>query len=227
MTLIGEYFILNKVTTKTITLSVLLMVGGSFVAAVNDLTFDLKGYVLVTLNNIFTCLSALYLKKASVGGKCSKMGVLFYNSFFSLLMMCLYFVMEHTYYWVQVIQDRHLDNSAGILQGISEALRDKQMHTSSTIEAAFEYPHWTEGRFLFFFVLSGFTGSVLNYATFLCTTTNSPLTTSVVGCLKNVLCTYMSMLLLSDYAFELYNFLGLNISILGSILYTYVTLYEK
>jgi solute carrier family 35 protein len=62
---------------------------------------------------------------------------------------------------------------------------------------------------------------MLQYAIFICTYHNSALTTTVIGCLKNVLTTYMGMLFLSDYVFSLKNFVGVNVSILGSILYIY------
>lgn len=37
---------------------------------------------------------------------------------------------------------------------------------------------------------------------------------------QNVLTTYLSMLFLADYAFSWQNFIGLNVSILGSFLYS-------
>ena len=70
-------------------------------------------------------------------------------------------------------------------------------------------------------------GSVLNYSIFLCTAYNSALTTAVIGCLKNVATSYLGMLMFSDFSYNLPNFIGINISIAGSIYYTYCELYKK
>ena len=44
------------------------------------------------------------MKKASMSGKCSKMGVLFYNSLFSAVFMFCFFAMENVYLSRQVVQ---------------------------------------------------------------------------------------------------------------------------
>ena len=264
MTMIAEYVILNNFPSNPIIVSVLLMVGGALIAAAYDLSFNAWGYFLVFLNNAFTTLNGVYLKKASMSGKCNKMGILFYNSFFSAVAMFVFFGLEHYNISIEnraigghsLRYSSSMDNIVGTKRFLKDSSNNSTFHNifpatldrtdslahintntntnrgvvhalkQSTLTKMSEYDGWGKTDFILLFICAALLGSVLNYSIFVCTTINSALTTAVVGCLKNVLTTYIGMLIFPDYAFNWWNFLGINISILGSLYYTYYTMFQ-
>ncbi|OQV16464.1 UDP-N-acetylglucosamine/UDP-glucose/GDP-mannose transporter [Hypsibius exemplaris] len=97
---------------------------------------------------------------------------------------------------------------------------------SGQFEKALSFQRWSEWGFIVGFFLSCFMGFIINYTIVMCTMYNSALTTTVIGALKNILTVYIGMGIGGDYLFSWINFLGLNISVVASLFYSYVVFFE-
>jgi len=81
MTTVLQWYLFKVPHNNLQLISICVMVFGSFVAATNDLTFNMRGYVFVMLNNVVTALSQITTKKAL--GKKSKETLLLYSAIMS------------------------------------------------------------------------------------------------------------------------------------------------
>ncbi|CAG0915114.1 unnamed protein product [Notodromas monacha] len=177
LTMLFEYVILKKVASPIIQFSVYVMIGGTMVAAMGDLSFDSWGYSFVLLNDLFTASQGVFTKQKLNSNYFGKYGVLYYNAFFTLIPTALY------------------------------------VYLSGEFDKALSFDGWENPLFFTLFLLSSVMGYTLMFATILCTQMNSPLTVTVVGCMKNIVTTYAGMFIGGDYIFSILNFIGLNIRV--------------
>lgn len=216
MTAIGEYCLLHVEQSFVVILTIIAMIGGSFVAAASDLTFNALGYLLVMLGNLFTAANVVFIKKTIDSREINKHEILYYSALYTIIPLVIISIF------------------------------------TNKLETLSNYPHWTDFGFILSFLTSSAMGYLLLSSTILCTHYNSPLTTTIVGTLKvgqkcsltpsntyseisngpinqlqNILTTYAGMYIGGDYKYSTLNFIGLNISLVGSLIYSYLTFVHK
>eukprot|EP00079_Xenopus_tropicalis_P031166 XP_017944937.1 PREDICTED: UDP-N-acetylglucosamine/UDP-glucose/GDP-mannose transporter isoform X2 [Xenopus tropicalis] len=94
LTLILEMIILRKRFPFSVVSSVTTIIMGALIAASFDLSFNLEGYILVLLNDLFTASYGVYTKEKIDPKELGKYGVLFYNASFMILPTLIYTILS-------------------------------------------------------------------------------------------------------------------------------------
>lgn len=210
ITMLGEYYLLNIRPKFSVKISVGMMVSGAIIAASNDLGFNFNGYMFVLFNDFLTAANGVFTKKKLNSKKeMGKYGLMYYSSLFMIppALILVYFSgdLDKVYRYLIIVYD--------IIK----------FNVWLSFYLFFRFSYWLNPTFLVQIFISSVMGFILNYSIMLCTQYNSALTTTIIGCLKNIFVTYMGMFIGGDYVYTLNNFIGINISVIGSLFYTYVT----
>lgn len=83
MTLFGQWFILNETPSRSVVLSVAMMILGAIVAVGDDLSFNMFGYACIMMNNLFTAGAQIETKRAMMKDW-TKISILFWSAITSL-----------------------------------------------------------------------------------------------------------------------------------------------
>ena len=197
LTMLLEVLVLHQTVRPKVQIAVGLMVVGALVAAAGDLQWDTRGYWLILVNDVFTAGQGVFLrKKMDDLGKGRIPGVPELPANAVLFYNSLF--------------------SLPIALGIV-------LFVPGELHSVANFPLWGHVTFIVTFLSAIVLGFALNYSYYLCTKLNSALTTTVVGSMKNVVSSYLGMLI-QDYRFSWLSFLGVNVSVVATLLYGHAEL---
>jgi hypothetical protein len=89
------------------------------------------------------------------------------------------------------------------------------------------FPKLFDFDFIICFIFQSMLAFFLNLSIYLCTNYNSPLSTSIVGHIKNIITTLFGYLFFKDFSYNFINVVGLSISLIASIYYSMIKYWES
>ena len=154
------------------------------------------------LNDLSTAGNGIIIKQKLESKDFGKNGLMFYNCLFIIIPALIVFYLT---------EDLNKIKGGRIFSSL--------LTLNFSFIIFIEFDGWQDPMFVSQFLLSCVFGFILMFSMILCTSYNSALTTNIIGCLKNILITYTGMVIGGDYQYSLANFIGLNISVIGSLIY--------
>jgi solute carrier family 35 protein len=238
--LIGEHVLLRRYATRPIWMAVIVMTLGALVAGISDLDFNPMGYMCVTINNVCTAAYLLLIQITKRDLQVSNLQLLFLMNLCSLPFLVTAFLAFDAQ---QVWAYPHLHNFAFILVLVSSCVQvraDERARRAPPRTAAHRRGAPPRRRALRLGArvrpLTAMRARararpsavrppqafVLNYATFLCTTLNSGVTTSITGQMSKLVTMTVGLFLFVNTTYTYTNLAGLFIGLISSFWYAYI-----
>jgi len=98
---------------------------------------------------------------------------------------------------------------------------------TNEFQEALRMPQLQDPQFLIVLIFSASQAYLLNVCIFWCTTTNSALTTTVTGQMKDLATTGLGMVMFGDVSFNGKNILGVSVGMSGAMLYSFLSYWER
>lgn len=117
----AEYWMLHKTHSRAVMMSILVLTSGAFVSALGDVTFTVKGYCLVFLNNVLTAAYLASIKRVMRDLNLDPTSLLYYTSMLAFPMVLTIALATNDLqaaYW-HYFNDGELRNSQFFLPALS------------------------------------------------------------------------------------------------------------
>ncbi|KAL7668339.1 hypothetical protein ACOME3_009042 [Neoechinorhynchus agilis] len=202
LTMVLQRMFLDIKSSFQVKMSVFFMLAGSVIAAYNDLSFNAFSYALVGFNDLLTAVNGIMIKHLCTKSDSSKVE----NSKDKFRLNAMN--PQSLLFWNSLLSLPLLTLMVCLCR--HSISKNRKVLPPLIISGNKAY-----------LITSAVSGFLLNLAIIMCTKHNSPLTTTIVGVMKNTLVTYVGMVLGDDYEFSPLNFIGINVSVLGAFTYVW------